>query len=103
MEKIAAGRACCALCGETIRPSEDALVTPDFIADEADPFWRFADAPVHRACFLVWDRRKAFIGHYNRLARRWLGPDGSYPWMSSEGEVIRRSGAPASPDGRGLT
>ena len=50
----AGGRAHCALCGEAIRPQEDALVTPDFLADESDPLWRFADAPMHRACFLVW-------------------------------------------------
>jgi hypothetical protein len=91
MEKIMAGRAHCALCGETIRPDEDALVTPDFIADEADPLWRFADAAIHRACFLVWDRRKVFIAQYNRLARGLLAPDGSHPWMTSEGEVVRRS------------
>ena len=94
MEKIAAGCAHCALCAEAIRPDEDALVTPDFIADEADPFWRFADAPMHRACFLVWDRRKGFIGQYNLLARRWLAPDGSHPWMTSEGEVLRRPRGP---------
>jgi len=81
MEMIAAGRAHCALCGESIHPGEDALVTPDFIADEADPFWRFADAPIHRACFL-----------YDRLARRWQAPDGSHRWMTSEGEVVRRMG-----------
>jgi hypothetical protein len=97
MERIAAGRASCALCAETIRPDEDALVTPDFIADEGSPFWRFADAPMHRTCFLVWDRRKAFIGQYNRLARRWLAPDGSHLWMTSEGEVVRRLGGGPPP------
>ena len=97
MEKIMAGRAHCALCGETIRPDEDALVTPDFIADEADSLWRFADAPMHRACFLVWDRRRAFIGRYNRLARPWRAADGSHPWMTSEGEVVRRSGGSPPP------
>jgi hypothetical protein len=88
LEKIAAGRAHCALCGETIRPGEDALVTPDFIADESDPLWRFADAPIHRACFLVWDRRKAFIARYNRMARRYLTSEGSHPRMTSEGDVV---------------
>jgi len=92
MERIAGGRAHCALCGHAIRPGEDAFITPDFIANEADPFWRFADAPMHRACFLVWDRRKAFIARYNRLARRLLAPDGSHPRMTSEGELVRRSG-----------
>ena len=71
-----------------IRPGEDALITPDFIADEADPLWRFADAAMHRTCFLVWDRRKAFVTRYNRLARRWLAPDGRYPRLTSEGEIV---------------
>jgi hypothetical protein len=102
MDKIAGGRAHCALCGEAIRPGEDALTTPDFIADDADPLWRFTDAPMHRACFLVWDRRKAFIARYNRVARRLLAPDGSHPRMTSEGELVRRwsdsppSGGPAA-------
>jgi hypothetical protein len=90
MERIEGGRAHCVLCGAAIRPNEDALVTPDFLADETDPFWRFADAAMHRPCFLVWDRRKAFVAYYNRLARRWAGPDGSYPHMTSEGEIVRK-------------
>jgi hypothetical protein len=92
MERIRAGRAHCALCGEAIRPDDDALVTPDFLANDADPLWRFADAAMHRACFLVWDRRKAFIARYNRLARGWVAADGSYPLMTSEGELVRRRG-----------
>jgi hypothetical protein len=88
LDRIAAGRAHCALCGEAIRPGEDALVTPDFIADEWDPFWRFADASMHRACFLVWDRRKAFVARYNRLARRYLTSERSHPRMTSEGDVV---------------
>jgi len=90
MDRIEAGRAHCMLCGEAIRPGEDALITPDFLADETDPFWRFSDAAAHRACFLVWDRRKAFVGRYNRVARSWVAPDGSYPRMTSEGEIVRQ-------------
>lgn len=93
MERIRDGRAHCAICGEAIRPGEDALVTPDFLADDADPLWRFSDAALHRACFLVWDRRKAFVARYNRLARHWVAPDGTYPHLSSEGELVRRAGA----------
>jgi hypothetical protein len=88
VERIESGRAVCAICGEAIRPDEEALVTPDFIANDSDPFWRFADAAMHRACFLVWDRRKAFVARYNRLARLWLSPDGSYPRMTSEGDIV---------------
>jgi hypothetical protein len=87
-ERIEAGKAYCALCREVIRPDEDALLTPDFLADEADPFWRFADAAMHRACFLVWDRRKAFIACYNRVARGLLNSDGWYPHMTSAGEIV---------------
>jgi hypothetical protein len=71
-----------------IRPGEDALLTPDFLADEADPFWRFADATMHRACFLVWDLRKAFVASYNRAARRLVDKDGRYPHMTSAGEIV---------------
>jgi hypothetical protein len=100
MDRIARGEAYCALCGAAIRPDDDALITPDFVADTADPLWRFADAPMHRACFLVWDRRKAFIARYNAVARRLVAPDGSYPQMTSEGVLIRRQGGfppPAEP------
>jgi hypothetical protein len=92
MERIRAGRAHCALCGHAIHPDDDALVTPDFLANDADPLWRFADAAMHRACFLVWDLRKAFIARYNRLARGWALADGSHPQMTSEGDVVRRTG-----------
>jgi hypothetical protein len=89
MDRIKAGRAYCALCGQTIRPSEDALTTPDFLADDSDPFWSFTDAAMHRACFLVWDRRKAFVARFNRAARSWVESDGSHPRMTSEGEIVR--------------
>jgi hypothetical protein len=88
MERIEAGRAHCVLCGEAIRPNDEAFVTPDFLADETDPFWRFSDAPMHHSCFLLWDRRKSFVAHYNRIARRWVAADGSHPHMTSEGEIV---------------
>jgi hypothetical protein len=90
LERIEAGRAHCALCRDVIRPGEDAMVTPDFLADETDPLWRFSDAPMHRACFIVWDGRKLFVARYNRMAERWLAPDGSHPRMTSEGEIVTR-------------
>lgn len=83
-----AGRGHCALCREAIRPDEDALVTPDFLADETHPFWRFSDAAMHRPCFLVWDGRKSFVASYNRIAKRWPTLDGSQPHMTSEGEIL---------------
>ena len=91
MDRIEAGQAYCALCGVAIRPDEDAFVTPGFLADDADPFWRFSDAPMHRACFLVWEQRKAFVARFNAVARAQLvADDFSYPHMTSDGELIRR-------------
>ncbi|HEY7635532.1 MAG TPA: hypothetical protein VH763_08315 [Gemmatimonadales bacterium] len=43
---------------------------------------------MHRACFLVWDRRKAFVARYNRVARLLIAADGSHPHMTSEGEIV---------------
>jgi hypothetical protein len=94
VDRIRAGRAYCALCGTAIGSDDDALLTPDFIADELEPLWRFADAAMHRTCFLVWDRRKAFIARYNRLARRWAAPDGSRWRMTSEGDIVREEPQP---------
>jgi hypothetical protein len=87
MDRIRSGRAVCAICRQPIHPAEDAFVTPDFVADESDPFWSFSDAPMHRPCFLVWEKRKAFIARYNRQARGWVNPDGSHPRMTSEGDI----------------
>jgi hypothetical protein len=99
MDRIEAGRAYCALCGDVIRPDEEALNTPDFLAADTDPFWRFADAAMHQACFLVWDRRKAFVARFNRVARAWVQPDGSHPRMTSEGEVVFEGGGFQPPSG----
>jgi hypothetical protein len=87
------------LCGHAIRPDDDAFVTPDFLAHESDPLWRFADATVHRPCFVVWDGRRAFVDRYNRLARRLAGPDGAYLHLTSEGELVERFSAPRGPSG----
>lgn len=87
----------CVLCGDAVRLGEDAFVTPDFIADEQDPMWRYSDAVVHRACFYVWDRRKTFVARFNRLTRVLVASDGSRPFLTSEGRLVRR---PARPDRR---
>lgn len=90
MQRVAAGTATCALCRRAVRPDDDVLITPDFLADDSDPLWPFTDAVVHRSCFLLWDRRKAFIARYNRVARRLVAEDGSYPHMAGDGEIVRR-------------
>lgn len=94
MDRIQAGCATCILCGEAIKPGDDAFVTPDFLAAESDPLWRFTDATVHRTCFIVWEHRKTFVARYNRLAQRLAAQDGTYLHLTSEGELVRRTGVP---------
>lgn len=97
MRRVRSGTATCALCQEALSHEADAIVTPDFLADESDPFYRFSNATMHRACFFVWDRRKAFIAHYNRSARRLVAEDGTYPRMTSEGDLVRQPGRSLPP------
>jgi hypothetical protein len=103
MGRVEAGTAICALCHEAIQPGADAVVTPDFLADEADPFFRFSDASMHRACFALWEQRKVFVAHFNRIARFFRAEDGTYLQMTAEGELVQRQGnAPARGDGPAL-
>lgn len=97
MRRVRTGTATCALCQEALPCDADAIATPDFLADESDPFYRFSDATMHRACFLVWDRRKAFIAYYNRTARRLVADDGTYLRMTSEGDLVRQAGTAPPP------
>jgi len=94
MQRVRAGTAICALCHEALSPAGDAVVTPDFLADEADPFYQFSDATMHRACFVVWDRRKLFIAHLNRIVRRLVADDGTHLRMTSEGDLVLEAGPP---------
>jgi hypothetical protein len=94
LSRVRAGTATCALCNEAIRPDADAVVTPDFIADDTDPLFRFSDAAMHRACFAVWERRKHFVARFNRIAGRLRREDGSVLRMTADGELVRRPGKP---------
>jgi len=97
MQRVHAGIATCALCHEAISPADDVVVTPDFLADDTDPFYRFSDAVIHRACFVVWDKRKGFIAHFNRIARLLVTPDGGRLRMTSEGDLVQQAGPPPPP------
>jgi hypothetical protein len=62
-------RQLCPLCREAIGESDETVVIPDFLADDADPMWPFSNALYHRACFLVWEGRKKLVARFNTLAR----------------------------------
>jgi hypothetical protein len=92
LRRVTSGAAICALCREAVRPDDDVVLTPDFLANDNDPLWRFTDAVLHRPCFLVWDLRKTFVARHNQLARQLVADDGSYPFMTSEGDIVQRKG-----------
>jgi hypothetical protein len=96
LRRVSSGTATCAICRHAVRPEDDVVITPDFLADDTDPLWRFTDAVIHRPCFLLWDQRKSFVARYNRVARHMMVTDGSYPHMTSEGQIVQRPGGRAT-------
>jgi hypothetical protein len=60
----------CPLCGEIIAEGDDDLVsTSHFIGDHEHPLYPYSDAVMHRACFLKWEQRAAYVAAYNADAR----------------------------------
>src|SRR5688572_4329473 len=55
----------CALCGEVLTASDDMVGTTHFIGDPHHPLFAYSDALMHRACFLKWEHRAAFVAAYN--------------------------------------
>ena len=73
----------CPLCGGVLHHEDDRVATTHFIGDASDPFYRFSDASMHRACFLKWDRRREFVRKHNSVMGWFdrLGMDGrDRPW-----------------------
>ncbi len=89
----------CALCHAAFRAGEEVIELPDFVASETHPLYPYSGARVHRACYLFWDRRKAFAAAYNRVARRLGEADGFYLHLTAEGDLeprpVRQPGLPA--------
>ena len=77
MALFAVGFTRCALCGEALGGGDDDshVATTHFVADSGHPLYRYSDTVMHRACFLRWEHRSAFVEAYNA----WAGTD---PWGS---------------------
>jgi hypothetical protein len=71
------GFSTCALCGRVLNEDDDLVATSHFITDETDPLWRYSDALMHRACFLVWESRQDFVDKYNAEAVDQMLADGT--------------------------
>jgi hypothetical protein len=73
MALFAVGLTRCALCGQVLDEGDSYVATTHFIADSGHPLYQYSDAIMHRACFLRWERRPAFVEAYNA----WTG---TKPW-----------------------
>ena len=90
MALIILGRSPCPLCGRSLEKTDEIVATSHFIGDPADPLWRFADAGMHRACFVEWPRRSEFIARFNAVAAEYVAGNGTVAHMDDSGTICRR-------------
>src|SRR6266436_2534944 len=51
----------CAICEDDLSGKDDNVTTSRFITDRTHPLYRFSDTVMHRACFMSWEHREAFV------------------------------------------
>lgn len=61
------GRSQCSICGGVLARSDVIVATTHFIADRADPLWRFSDSGMHRSCYESWPYRDEFATRYEAV------------------------------------
>src|SRR4051794_30455085 len=65
MALFAPGITTCSLCGEVLAEADEMVGTTHFIGDHDHPLFAYSDTLMHRACFLKWENRAAFVAAYN--------------------------------------
>ena len=78
----------CAICENDLSRKDDNVTTSRFIADRTHPLYRFSDTVMHRACFMSWEHREAFVQSFNENADRRQSQFG----MDLGGTIVRRKG-----------
>ena len=58
------GASRCSICREVLVQGQPIVATTHFIADPADPLWRFSDSGMHAACFAGWEHWAEFAARY---------------------------------------
>jgi len=82
------GKTECSLCGKVIINGDDIVATSHFIADKADPLWRFSDSAMHHSCFNEWEHRAEFVAKFNRIVGEITFGNGTYHHMESDGAIV---------------
>jgi len=90
MALIILGASHCPICGGVIGHDDEIVATTHFIADRADPLWRFSDAAMHKGCFLDWELRQAFVGRYNAEMGSFIWGNGTFQEMQLDGSILSR-------------
>lgn len=86
MAIVVGGKTKCSVCGHIIAGSDDIVMFPHFIWDEAHPLWRFSDSAMHRRCFADWDQAERFQSIYNET---WPEIMPNHPRkMQSDGTIV---------------
>ena len=86
MAIVVRGKTGCSRCGAVFTGSDDIVMFPHFIWDEADPLWRFSDSAMHRRCFVDWDQAEQFQRAYNEI---WPTIMPNHPReMQSDGTIV---------------
>lgn len=83
----------CALCKQPVDEGEDRVATPHLIESPFDVLWDLSDAVAHRACFVAWPHRLAFMARYNAHAGRM----GARPAVPSDTDPSGRIAPDATP------
>ena len=76
----------CAICEVDLTGDPDQVTTSRFITDRTHPLFRFADTCMHRACFLAWEHREAFVQSFNDNSDRRQSQFG----MDPGGMIVKR-------------
>lgn len=87
MTLIFLGKTECSICGVVLEEGDDLVATTHFIADQADPLWRFSDSAMHRSCFLEWEQRQNFVQKYNDTVGTITWGNGTYHHMEDDGQI----------------
>ncbi len=64
MALIFPGKSCCSICDGVLGRDDAVVATTHFIANRADPLWRFSDSGMHLACYEAWAYRDEFAARY---------------------------------------
>jgi hypothetical protein len=66
------------MCGVEIAMGEPLVATSNFVGVPVDLLYPYADAAMHRTCFLVWPRRAEFVARFNAVAVARVAGNGTF-------------------------